>query len=173
MSFAGTKRYRVIRQLGVGGMGAVYEVEDATTAARVALKVMLTADPRRLLRFKQEFRLMAELHHPNLVRLFDLATEDGQWFFTMELVHGQDVLHVLTTAADVDSSASTADEPVAAAAATAARAEPRPRPRPRPSGPARRASPTSCSRRWPRSSMRWRPSTTAASSTATSSHRTC
>jgi hypothetical protein len=79
----------------MGGMGAVYEVEDRTTGGRVALKVMLAQDARRLLRFKQEFRVVAELHHPNLVRLFDLGQHEGLWFFTMELVHGQDLVEVL------------------------------------------------------------------------------
>jgi tRNA A-37 threonylcarbamoyl transferase component Bud32 len=94
-AFAGTSRYRPIRLLGAGGMGAVYEVEDRTTGGRVALKVMLADDAGRLLRFKNEFRVMAELHHPNLVRLFDLGQHEGQWFFTMELVHGDDLLAVL------------------------------------------------------------------------------
>ncbi|APR83573.1 serine/threonine protein kinase [Minicystis rosea] len=76
-------------------MGAVYEVEDRATGTRAALKVMLASDAGRLLRFKQEFRVMAEVHHPNLVRLFDLGQHEGQWFFTMELVHGHDLLHVL------------------------------------------------------------------------------
>jgi hypothetical protein len=93
--FPGTQRYAPVRLLGIGGMGAVYEVEDRTTGGRLALKVMLVHDAGRLLRFKQEFRVMAELHHPNLVRLFDLGQHEGQWFFTMELVHGQDLLDVL------------------------------------------------------------------------------
>ncbi len=71
--FPGTKRYVSRRLLGAGGMGAVYEVDDRTTGGRVALKMMLDDDARHLLRFKQEFRVMAELHHPNLVRLFDLG----------------------------------------------------------------------------------------------------
>src|SRR5690349_20790341 len=90
--FPGTKRYVPRRLIGAGGMGAVYEVEDRTTGGRVALKVMLADDAARLLRFKQEFRVMAELHHPNLVRLFDLGQHEGQWFFTMELVHGHDLV---------------------------------------------------------------------------------
>jgi serine/threonine protein kinase len=95
VAFSGTPRYRPTRLLGAGGMGAVYEVEDRTTGGRVALKVMATSDASRLLRFKNEFRVMAELYHPNLVRLFDLGTHDGQWFFTMELVDGRDLLQVL------------------------------------------------------------------------------
>src|SRR5512140_2302040 len=93
--FPGTKRYAPRRLLGAGGMGAVYEVDDNTTGGRVALKMMLDDDAGRLLRFKQEFRVMAELHHPNLVRLFDLEQHEGRWFFTMELVNGQDLIEVL------------------------------------------------------------------------------
>src|SRR6185437_14738817 len=93
--FPGTQRYAPVRLLGAGGMGAVYEVEDRRKGTHVALKVMLARDAARLLRFKQEFRVMAELYHPNLVRLFDLEQHDGQWFFTMELVRGQDLVEVL------------------------------------------------------------------------------
>jgi len=93
--FQGTQRYAPRRLLGAGGMGAVYEVDDRTTGGRVALKIMLDDDAGHLLRFKQEFRVMAELHHPNLVRLFDLGQHEGRWFFTMELVHGQDPVEVL------------------------------------------------------------------------------
>ncbi len=95
--FAGTPRYTPLRLLGAGGMGAVYEVEDKTSGGRVALKVMVADEAGRLLRFKQEFRVMAELHHPNLVRLFDLGQHEDRWFFTMELVTGSDLLDVLLT----------------------------------------------------------------------------
>jgi eukaryotic-like serine/threonine-protein kinase len=93
--FSGTARYAPKRLLGTGGMGAVYEVEDQTGGSRVALKLMLDANPARLLRFKHEFRVMAELHHPNLVRLFELGQHEGRWFFTMELVDGQNLVEML------------------------------------------------------------------------------
>jgi serine/threonine protein kinase len=94
-AFTGNKRYSPIRLLGKGGMGAVYEVEDTLSGAHLALKVMLNQEPQQLLRFKQEFRMVAELHHPNLVRLFDLGVEANQWFFTMEFVRGQSLLTAL------------------------------------------------------------------------------
>ena len=97
-----TKRYEPIRLLGQGGMGAVYEVEDTVTGGRLALKVMLAPDARRLLRFKQEFRIMADFHHRNLVRLFDLGYEDDRWYFTMELVDGQSILEALILDTEVD-----------------------------------------------------------------------
>ncbi|MCA9690460.1 MAG: serine/threonine protein kinase, partial [Myxococcales bacterium] len=81
-------RYEPVRLLGRGGMGAVYEVVDRRSGRRVALKKILTPDPRQQLRFKREFRLMADLRHPNLVQLFDLGLEDDTWFFTMELIEG-------------------------------------------------------------------------------------
>jgi hypothetical protein len=116
--FQGTKRYVPRRLLGAGGMGVVYEVDDRTTGGRVALKMMLDDDAGRLLRFKQEFRVMAELHHPNLVRLFDLGQHDGRWFFTMELVHGEGLLEVLLP--EGAPSAETATEPAVAAAVAGA-----------------------------------------------------
>ena len=85
-------RYEPIRLLGKGGMGVVHEVEDVATGERLARKKMLDPDARALLRFKREFRVMADLRHPNLVQLYDLGVEDGCWFFTMELVEGSDLL---------------------------------------------------------------------------------
>ncbi len=95
-AFLGTQRYKLIRQIGKGGMGAVYEVEDLEKGVRCALKVMSKGDTEAMMRFKREFRSVAELRHPNLVRLFDLHAEDNQWFFTMELVDGASILEVLT-----------------------------------------------------------------------------
>ena len=100
--FGRTKRYRKVRFLGRGGMGAVYEVEDLATGGRVALKMMLSEGPRRLLRFKQEFRVMAELHHPHLVQLLDMGIEDQRWFFTMELIKGREFLNALSQPQPVD-----------------------------------------------------------------------
>src|SRR3569833_1105834 len=71
-------------------MGVVYEAYDHETDAIVALKTLLCAEPEALLRFKNEFRALADLQHPNLLRLGELCCERGQWFFTMELVHGGD-----------------------------------------------------------------------------------
>lgn len=90
--FAGTKRFKVIRKLGEGGMGAVYECQDRTTRSRVALKTLLIADAATLLHFKDEFRQFQDIHHHNLVSLGELFEEDGLWCFTMELVEGRDFL---------------------------------------------------------------------------------
>lgn len=94
-SFRGTDRYTPVKLLGMGGMGAVYEVHDRTTDANVALKILLVNDAWNLLRFKKEFRVSAELHHRNLLRLYDLGQQNGQWFFTMELIRGRDLVDAL------------------------------------------------------------------------------
>jgi serine/threonine protein kinase len=85
-------RYETIRLLGKGGMGSVYEVINQVTGERLALKTMLDTEARHLLRFKREFRVMAELEHPNLVRIHELGVTNGEWFFTMEYVDGVDLL---------------------------------------------------------------------------------
>lgn len=69
-------------------MGGVYEVLDREQERRVALKTLRNLDAKALLRFKREYRALLDLHHHNLVRLGELIEEDGQWFFTMELIEG-------------------------------------------------------------------------------------
>jgi serine/threonine protein kinase/tetratricopeptide (TPR) repeat protein len=81
-------RFRVVRRLGAGGMGVVFEAEDRERGARVALKSLRTLGPEAVLRFKTEFRAISDVRHPNLVTLGELFEEGGQWFFTMEMVEG-------------------------------------------------------------------------------------
>src|SRR5688572_33055008 len=90
--FAGTARFELVRQLGMGGMGVVYEVLDRERGARVALKTLRRLDASGLSRFKAEFRALHDLAHPNIVRLGELQCDGSQWFFTMELVDGVDLL---------------------------------------------------------------------------------
>jgi serine/threonine protein kinase len=90
LDFTGTDRLRVVRTLGAGGIGVVYEVMDRARGTRVALKTLQRLDGEHLLRFKREFRLLQGLHHRNLVQLGELQEAGGRWFFTMELLHGVD-----------------------------------------------------------------------------------
>jgi eukaryotic-like serine/threonine-protein kinase len=90
--FAGTARFALIRELGSGGMGIVFEAEDRVRSSRVALKTLHRMDPTELYRFKKEFRSLQSLVHPNLVTLYEFISDQGHWFFTMELVEGEDFL---------------------------------------------------------------------------------
>lgn len=86
------ERFRVIRCLGARGMGVVFEVYDRDRGERVALKTSKRLDPLGLALFKNEFRALADIDHPHLVRLYELFAPlheaSDQWFFTMELIDG-------------------------------------------------------------------------------------
>lgn len=122
--FEGTERFGVIRRLGAGGMGVVYEVEDRERGAVVALKSLRKQDSNTLYRLKREFRTLAELHHPNLVSLYELVVGDES-FITMELLDGVDFMsyvrpRTLTRAgtADDDTMPAVVMAPPSAAAAS-------------------------------------------------------
>ena len=85
-------RFTLVRKIGAGGMGVVYEAYDRERGEIVALKTMRGADPTALARFKQEFRSLCDITHPNLVNLYDLFAIEDRWFFTMELVLGRDFI---------------------------------------------------------------------------------
>ncbi len=90
LEFAGTDRFEVTRQLGKGGMGVVYEAFDRERGMNVALKTLLRVDPGAIYRFKQEFRALVDVAHPNLITLYELVSQGGEYFFTMELLNGVD-----------------------------------------------------------------------------------
>ena len=91
-AFSGTERFELIRRLGEGGFGIVYEALDRKRSARVALKVLREAEGTNLYRFKREFRALADISHENLVGLDELLTDGHHWFFTMELVNGVSIV---------------------------------------------------------------------------------
>ena len=91
-------RFKIVRLIGQGGMGAVYEAEDQELGGRVALKTVhpeATTDPRTVERFKQEIYLARKVTHPNVCRIFDLfhhrasPSDDAIVFLTMELLPGE------------------------------------------------------------------------------------
>ena len=84
--------YRLVRELGRGGMGMVFEAIHVTRGNRVALKVLPAVDGDSLHRFKREFRALADVTHPNLVGLRTLESDGAQWFITLDLLDGCDFL---------------------------------------------------------------------------------
>jgi two-component system, LytTR family, response regulator len=84
--------YRVVSQLGEGGMGAVYLADDTRLSRRVAVKVLpaqVAADPERMQRFLQEARLASALTHPNVAYIYEIGEELGLRFLAMEFVEGE------------------------------------------------------------------------------------
>src|SRR5437773_2024236 len=91
-------RYQILRILGQGGMGAVYQARDNELDRTIALKVIrpeLASNPSILQRFKQELILSRHVTHKNVVRIFDLGEAEGTKFITMEFVEGDDLRSVL------------------------------------------------------------------------------
>ncbi len=85
-------RFEVKHCIGSGGFGVVFAVHDTRSNTNVALKWLRNSDAETIARFKREFRALADLAHPNLVGFRELITVAGEWFFTMDLVHGMDLL---------------------------------------------------------------------------------
>jgi eukaryotic-like serine/threonine-protein kinase len=87
--------YRVIRRIGQGGMGQVYEVEHARLSNRYALKLLgheASADPEFLQRFRREAQIVSSLRHPHIVQVVDFdESPDGRPYLVMELIEGEEL----------------------------------------------------------------------------------
>jgi eukaryotic-like serine/threonine-protein kinase len=90
--------YRILRELGRGGMGVVYEAEQESLGRHVALKVLAShavLDPRQLQRFRREARAAAQLHHTNIVPVHGVGEQDGLHYYVMQFIPGQSLDEVL------------------------------------------------------------------------------
>ena len=102
--------YELIRELGRGGMGVVYEARHRETGNQVALKTLPTGghgqevNADKLYRFRKEFRRLSEINHPNLVGMQTLEVDGDQWFFTMDVIDGTDFLSYVRPGDQLDES---------------------------------------------------------------------
>jgi WD40 repeat protein/serine/threonine protein kinase len=83
--------YRILSEVGRGGMGVVYEAEQESLGRRVALKVLSAnalVDPNQIRRFEREARAAAKLHHTNIVPVFGVGQQDGHHYYVMQFIAG-------------------------------------------------------------------------------------
>jgi len=88
------KRYKILRKIGAGATGIVYRVEDLKSNKIIALKILSKQkiSSEAVQRFKREFQLLTQLHHPNLCSVYDFGTfKSGRSYFTMEYIDGKDI----------------------------------------------------------------------------------
>ena len=93
--------FRIIREIGRGGMGVVYEAEQTSLRRRVALKVLrfgVVADQEAMERFRREAETVARLHHTNIVPIFAIGCEHGVHFYAMQYIDGRSLALVLAQA---------------------------------------------------------------------------
>ena len=84
--------YRILREVGRGGMGVVYEAEQESLGRRVALKILpqpIARDGNALSRFRREARSAARLHHTNIVPVYEVGQDGAICYYAMQFIHGQ------------------------------------------------------------------------------------
>jgi serine/threonine protein kinase len=95
-----TGRYRLVRRLATGGMGAVFESTDERLNRTVAVKLLkdeFVHDPRFVERFRREARAVASLSHPHIASVYDYGEDAGKYFIVMEFASGSDLAQILRT----------------------------------------------------------------------------
>ncbi len=91
-------RYRLVSQIGSGGMAVIYKATDLALGRTVAIKILrpsLTSDQSFLIRFRQEARNVANLAHPNLVTVHDVGQDGNTYYMVMEFLDGQDLKKII------------------------------------------------------------------------------
>jgi serine/threonine protein kinase/tetratricopeptide (TPR) repeat protein len=112
--------YRVLREIGRGGMGVVYEAEQVSLGRRVALKVLPFAaaiDPKQRQRFQIEAQAAAQLHHPHIVPIYGVGCDQGIHFYAMQFVEGRSlaaIVQEMRSSVDTGGGLETGTTPVAA-----------------------------------------------------------
>src|SRR5206468_9031325 len=97
--------FRLIREVGRGGMGVVYEAEQISLRRRVALKILPFAsamDPRQLQRFQVEAQAAACLHHTHIVPVHAVGTERGVSYYAMQYIEGRNLAEVIRELRQLD-----------------------------------------------------------------------
>ncbi|MDE2489313.1 MAG: protein kinase [Elusimicrobia bacterium] len=98
-------QYHLVKEIGLGGMGVVYEALDRSLERRVAVKKMrdeIKLDPQERARFVNEARLVAQLHHPNIVDIYGIIEDDGEVYLVFEYVEGRTLLDALKSGGPMD-----------------------------------------------------------------------
>ncbi len=98
-------RYKIIEKLAIGGMGAVYRVEDTNIGQDIALKLIkpdIASDKKTIERFRNELKTTRMISHRNVCRMFDLAETEGTYYITMEYVSGEDLKSFIRRSGKLD-----------------------------------------------------------------------